>query len=228
MRIRTLLALMAVAILLPVVLAAGIALDQIREGEREAALRGLRETARATSLIVDREVQGSLSALKALGQSPSLKQGDLKAFYAEAAALNQLPDVWTFLLDETGTQVLNTLVPFGTPPPPPISGGAGGPGPVIGQAGGEQPAGGPGHEEAADHRQCGRGRRPAPVRGRTGVRGGALDPHGVAAAAGRPTGSWACSTGTAGSSRAATRPRSTWASRPGPNWLPRLPHRRTA
>ena len=121
MRIRTLLALMAVAILLPVVLAAGIALDQIREGEREAALRGLRETARATSLIVDREVQGSLSALKALGQSPSLKQGDLKAFYAEAAALNQLPDVWTFLLDETGTQVLNTLVPFGTPPPPPIA-----------------------------------------------------------------------------------------------------------
>ena len=119
MRIRTLLVLMAVAILLPVVLAAGIALDQIREGERKAALRGLRETARATSLIVDREMQGSLSALKALGQSPSLKRGDLKAFYAEAAALNQLPEVWTFLLDETGTQVLNTLVPFGTPPPPP-------------------------------------------------------------------------------------------------------------
>ena len=121
MRIRTLLVLMAVAILLPVVLAAGIALDQIREGEREAALRGLRETARATSLIVDREVQGSLSALKALAQSPSLRQGDLEAFHAQAAALNQLPDVWTFLLDETGTQVLSTIVPFGSPPPPPIA-----------------------------------------------------------------------------------------------------------
>ena len=58
MKIRTLLVLMAIAILLPVVLAAGIVLNQIREGEREAALRGLRETARATSLIVDREVQG--------------------------------------------------------------------------------------------------------------------------------------------------------------------------
>jgi signal transduction histidine kinase/ActR/RegA family two-component response regulator len=121
MRIRSLLVLMVIAILLPVVLAAGIALDQIREGEREAALRGLRETARATSLIVDREVQGSLSALKALGRSPSLRQGDLKAFYAEAAALNQLPDVWTLVLDETGRQVFNTSVPFGTPPPPPIA-----------------------------------------------------------------------------------------------------------
>jgi signal transduction histidine kinase/ActR/RegA family two-component response regulator len=121
MRIRTLLVLMALAILLPVVLAAGIALDQIREGEREAALRGLSETARATSLIVDREVQGSLAALKTLARSPSLRQGDLKAFYAEAAALNVLPDVWTLLLDETGTQVFNTIVPFGTPPPPPTA-----------------------------------------------------------------------------------------------------------
>jgi hypothetical protein len=53
MRIRTLLALMAVAILLPVVLAAGIALDQIREGERThpgSARDGARHFA-----IVDRE-----------------------------------------------------------------------------------------------------------------------------------------------------------------------------
>jgi signal transduction histidine kinase/ActR/RegA family two-component response regulator len=121
MRIRTLLVLMAAAILLPVVLAAAIALDQIRAGEREAALRGLRETARATSLIVDREVQGSLSALKALGHSPSLQRGDLKSFYAEAAALDQVPDVWTFLLDDKGAQVLNTIVPFGTRLPPPVA-----------------------------------------------------------------------------------------------------------
>ncbi|MEO8654942.1 MAG: ATP-binding protein [Ramlibacter sp.] len=117
MRIRSLLVLMAIAILLPVVLAAGVALDQIREGERAAALRGLRETARATSLIVDREVQGSLAALKALSHSRSLQGGDLHAFYAEAGAINQLPDVWTLLIDEKGRQILNTITPFGTAPP---------------------------------------------------------------------------------------------------------------
>ncbi|HMA10128.1 MAG TPA: sensor histidine kinase, partial [Ramlibacter sp.] len=119
MRIRSLLVLMAVAILLPVVLTAGIALDQIREGERAAALRGLRETARATSLIVDRELQGSLSALKALSHSRSLQQGDLASFYAEAGAINRLPDVWTLLIDGQGRQVFNTIAPFGSPPPPP-------------------------------------------------------------------------------------------------------------
>ena len=227
MRIRTLLALMAVAILLPVVLAAGIALDQIREGEREAALRGLRETARATSLIVDREVQGSLSALKALGQSPSLKQGDLKAFYAEAAALNQLPDVWTFLLDETGTQVLNTLVPFGTPPPPPIaaervaqvlSSGK----PVVSNL-----LVGPVTKKLLTTVNVAADVGPR----RFVVAQAFVVEHWTRTALQQrwpPTGSWACSTGTAGSSRAATRPRSTWASRPGPNWLPRPPHRRMA
>ena len=119
MRIRTQLVLMATAVLVPIVLAAGIALEKIREGEREAALRGLHETVRATALIVDREVQGSLSALKALGNSPNLERRDFKAFYAEAAALNRLPDVWTLLLDQSGAQVLNTVVPYGTPAPPP-------------------------------------------------------------------------------------------------------------
>lgn len=121
MRIRTQLILMAAAVLIPVVLAAGIAIEKIRNGEREAALRGLRETVRATALIVDREIQGSLWGLKALGNSPSLDVRDFKAFYQQAAALNQMPDVWTLLLDDTGTQVVNTVVPYGTPPPAPIA-----------------------------------------------------------------------------------------------------------
>lgn len=113
--------LMAAAILLPVVLAAAIAMHKIREGEREAALRGLRETVRATALIVDREVQGSLFALKALGNSTHLETGNLRAFYDQAAALNRAPDVWTLLLDADGQQLLNTVLPFGSPLPPPVA-----------------------------------------------------------------------------------------------------------
>ncbi|MDB5743384.1 MAG: integral rane sensor hybrid histidine kinase [Polaromonas sp.] len=112
---------MAAAFILPVVMAAGIALDKIMEGERKAALRGLSETVRATALIVDREVQGSLSGLKALGTSPHLETGNFEAFYGQAKAQDVPPDVWTLLLDSSGTQLLNTAVPFGTPPPPAVS-----------------------------------------------------------------------------------------------------------
>ena len=121
MRIRTLLVLMAMAVLLPVVLASVVALQKIRDGERAAALHALRETVRATTLIVDREAQGSLSALRALGNSEHLESGNFKAFYEQAAALNRMPDVWTLLLDSEGRQVLNTILPFGTAPPPPVA-----------------------------------------------------------------------------------------------------------
>ena len=118
MRIRTHLALMVVAVLVPVVLAAAIAVDHVRQGKREAALESLNETVRATSLLIDREVQGSLSALQALGNSENLRTNDIRAFYEQAKAIDKPPDVWTSLLDETGVQVLNTVVPFGTPAPP--------------------------------------------------------------------------------------------------------------
>jgi signal transduction histidine kinase/ActR/RegA family two-component response regulator len=117
MRIRTLLVLMAAAVLLPVVLASVIALEKIRDGERKAALRGLQETARATALVVDREAQGALSALKALGGSEHLQTGNFRAFHDQAAAQNRLPDVWTLLLDDQGRQILNTIVPYGSPLP---------------------------------------------------------------------------------------------------------------
>jgi len=89
MKIRSQLLLMTAAILIPVILAAGFGLETIREDGRQAALHGLSETARATALIVDREVEGSLSALKALGSSPHLETGNFKAFYEQAAAFNQ-------------------------------------------------------------------------------------------------------------------------------------------
>ena len=122
MRIRSHLFLMAAVVLIPGFLAAAVAIEKVREGERQAALRGLRETVRATALLVDGEIQRSVGALGALGNSQNLKTGNLAAFYEQAAAIDQPPDVWTLLLDETGTQILNTAVPFGTPPPAPLAG----------------------------------------------------------------------------------------------------------
>ncbi len=116
MRIRSQLVLMTVAVLAPVLLATSFSIGKIRDDAREATLRGLRETVRATALTVDRDVHGSLSALKVLGNSENLDDRNLEKFYRQAAALNQLPDVWTMLFDRQGVQVVNTLLPYGTPP----------------------------------------------------------------------------------------------------------------
>ncbi|MEO5658803.1 MAG: ATP-binding protein [Polaromonas sp.] len=121
MKIRHQLLLMAAAILIPVIVASGMALEQIREYGRQAALHGLSETARATALIVDREVQGSLSAQKALGSSPNLETGNFNAFYEQAAAFNEGRDTWIELFDNKLASVVNTALPYGTtlPPTPP-------------------------------------------------------------------------------------------------------------
>ncbi len=118
MRIRPLLFLAAAAVLVPGFLAAIIAIEKVKEAERETALRGLHETVRATALLIDREIQGSLGTLSALGNSPHLQNDNLASFYKEALAVDHQPYVWTLLFDEEGTQKLNTSLPFGTPSPP--------------------------------------------------------------------------------------------------------------
>ena len=120
-RIRSHLLLLTAIVLVPGFLAAAIAVKQVRDSERETTLRGLRETVRATALLVDGEVQRSLGALTALAHSQHLQTGNLEAFYRQAAAGDQRPDVWTLLLDDTGSQRVNTRVPFGPPPPPPTA-----------------------------------------------------------------------------------------------------------
>ena len=113
LKIRTHLGLMAAAILLPVVVFSAVALQQLRDGERDAALRGLYETARATALIVDRELVSSIAALELLARSPLLETGDLQAFYKQALLVNKRNASWTVLMDANGQQLINTKLAFG-------------------------------------------------------------------------------------------------------------------
>ncbi|WP_194715871.1 hybrid sensor histidine kinase/response regulator [Noviherbaspirillum soli] len=114
MKVRTHLNLIAAAILLPVALFSGLALDQILKGEREAVLRSMNEAARATSLAVDREWSYAEGSVFALSSSVSLATDDLAGFYAQAKAANRREVMHTALLNDAGQQLLNTAVPFGT------------------------------------------------------------------------------------------------------------------
>ena len=112
LKIRTYLALVSAAILLPVAVFSAIALDMLRDGERDAALQALTESARATQQIVDRELAGIVGALEVLATSPHLENGNLEAFYQQAMLLKR-EESWTVLLDENAQQLINTAVRFG-------------------------------------------------------------------------------------------------------------------
>ena len=94
--------------------AALFVVEHVREGERQAALRGLQESVRATALLVDREIKGSLGTLEALGTSVHLQDRNLRAFHDQAAALDQAPFIWTLLLDPSGERLIDTARPFGS------------------------------------------------------------------------------------------------------------------
>jgi signal transduction histidine kinase/CheY-like chemotaxis protein len=116
MRIRIFIALMVAAIMLPLVLASAFAVNQIRLEEKAASLASLHKTVDAISLIVDRDIQSSIAAMMALGNSEHLQTGNFEAFYAQAKAINRTSNSWVALLRPDGTQVLNTAVPFPAPP----------------------------------------------------------------------------------------------------------------
>lgn len=119
MKIRAYLALMVAAVLIPVILFSTLSLNMLLKSEREAALKGVRETARISLVSIDRELTNTQSAIRMLATSPSLAQGDLAAFYEQARYADKVGATWTALLDEHGQQLINTSIPFGAGLPGP-------------------------------------------------------------------------------------------------------------
>ena len=100
-RVRAWLALMAAAILVPVVVFSAIALDTLLTAQREAALRSVRETARIALVSIDRELTNAQASLRMLATSPQLDAGDLAGFYRQARNADRA-GIWTLLLDSAG------------------------------------------------------------------------------------------------------------------------------
>ena len=123
MQIKAYLYLMAAAILVPVILFAGLTLRLLEQAETEQALGGLRAAARGVALLVENELSDAETALRALSASPALASGDLAAFRRETLAATRGPASWTILMDGEGRQLLNTLLPMGVAlPPEPVEG----------------------------------------------------------------------------------------------------------
>lgn len=118
--IRSHLILLVLATLLPVLIFAGIMFWQHVELQRAAVDRGMRDTARALSLAVDREIGQVLAILETLAASPYLDSKNLKAFYdLSSRAATARTGSWIVIFDRSGQQITNTLRPFGEPLPNP-------------------------------------------------------------------------------------------------------------
>ncbi|MEC4718232.1 ATP-binding protein [Noviherbaspirillum sp. CPCC 100848] len=119
MNVRSHLGLLVLAVLLPVVLFSAVVLNFLIAAEREAVLRGMQEAARATVLVMDREMAAAMAVAQSLGTSRTLAKGDFEDFYQQAKTANAGSMVNLALIDESGHQLLNTAAPFGAVIPPP-------------------------------------------------------------------------------------------------------------
>jgi signal transduction histidine kinase/CheY-like chemotaxis protein len=115
MHIRAYLFMMAAGILIPVILFSGLALNMLRNAEKDAALNALGATANGVALQVERELYTAEAALKVLAASPSLAARDYKTYYDEAKVINSGPTGWNELWSADGQLLVTTALPFAAP-----------------------------------------------------------------------------------------------------------------
>jgi PAS domain S-box-containing protein len=115
MKLRSHLVVLVLVVLVPILTFSGVTAVLFARHHRQSIEQGLRETARALALAVDRELASSISTLQALATSQYLDTGDLEAFYREAQAVLPSQERWStiLLVDPTGQQRLNSLRPYG-------------------------------------------------------------------------------------------------------------------
>jgi signal transduction histidine kinase/CheY-like chemotaxis protein len=119
-KLRTHLILLTLATVVPIVLfAIGLIAYQMRL-ERSSLERGMRDTARALALALDRDVNDIKTGVETLTASRYLDgRSDLAHFYEEAATVSKGFGAWAVLSDPSGRQLLNTSRPLGAELPVP-------------------------------------------------------------------------------------------------------------
>jgi len=116
--IRYRLAWLVLVCVVPVWLTAGFLVYSSYREKRSEMEGDVLDTARAFSMVVDRELANIQASLTALATSPSLASGNLADFHRQATlVLHDYPGGDIILGDATGQQLVNSYVPFGKPLP---------------------------------------------------------------------------------------------------------------
>ena len=115
--IRRRLLILAAVSLVPAALAGTLLLAYTYSEERAAAGSQMQTTARALSIVVDRQLGQAEAMLRALATAPSLVSGDFDAFDKQAREADQIDGSWIVVRDKAGNQLVNTRLPRGAPLP---------------------------------------------------------------------------------------------------------------
>jgi PAS domain S-box-containing protein len=117
--VRTYLVLLVLAAVLPALALAAVLVLRSAAEERGALERGLRDTARAMAIAVDRDLSGSLRTLQALATSAHLQAG-LAEYHRDLTETVKRQDAWraVVLASPAGQGLLDTRLDLGGLPPP--------------------------------------------------------------------------------------------------------------
>src|SRR5262244_2223144 len=124
MKLRTHLIVLTLATVVPAVLfAVGLIVYHTRL-ERLSLERGMRDTARALALALDRDINDIKTGIETLSASKYLNAPvDLAHFYEEGTTVSKGFGGWAVLSDPSGRQILNTSRPLGAALPIPTMAG---------------------------------------------------------------------------------------------------------
>lgn len=103
--------------LLPIIVALALALAYLVNFEIQRQRDAVLRTAERVADLVDREMDGLVAALQALATSPSIAEGNLERIDRQARHLASQRGSAIALRRLDGQQLVNTLVPFGSPLP---------------------------------------------------------------------------------------------------------------
>ena len=108
MKIRTQIALLVSGVAVPLLVLATIATAVLVARERSAVESGLRDTVRALSLALDRELVSTMTTLGAVAASVASEPGDVRSFRTEAGRVfrSQEPDWLTLLLVDPSGRII--------------------------------------------------------------------------------------------------------------------------
>jgi PAS domain S-box-containing protein len=121
LKLRSHLIALVLAALLPLLIFTFAMFLQKARLQHETVERGMRDTARALSLALDREIGALQGIVETVAESPHLDTGNLKAFYdIGSRALANRKESRLVLFDRSGQQLINTSRPFGSPLPNPF------------------------------------------------------------------------------------------------------------
>jgi PAS domain S-box-containing protein len=111
--IRTILAALVIAVLLPVAVFAAFLVQSYTQRERQQAARDAITYADQIRIDVERQFQAITAVLNALASSPALQRRDFETFHRQAEGVTELIDIPVVLRDLEGQHLVNTRVPWG-------------------------------------------------------------------------------------------------------------------